>query len=161
MSHINFGAAAKLTVKDQKARQMFEALGGGFDWKALDLTGAAKARPFLTPMVWAIYSAILAVVFHGVMRWWVLKGGLGEKDFADNEAIQKVVVAALPHYSEYLEQHGPSVYNYVLEALDARLLEEMQKMLTGVENDKASVEQANEIVRQASALQSVTEESAV
>jgi hypothetical protein len=158
LSVIKFESAAKYAEHDPKVRQFFEMIGAGFDAKALDLSGAAKARPFLTPLVWAIFSAIQAVTMHSVMRWHVLKGGLGATDFADNKAIEKLVVAALPHYAEYLEKHGPSVYYYVLEALDTKLLDEIQKMLSGVESDRASIEQAAEIVRQANALQEATKE---
>lgn len=157
MSFIKFEFAAKKAERDPKVRQFFEMIGGGFDVMKLDLSGAAKARPFVTPMVWAIYSAIHAVTMHSVMRWQVLKGGLGTEDFADHKAIEKLVVAALPHYAEHLEKHGPSVYYYVLEALDTRLLSEIQNMLSGVESDRASIEQAAEIVRQAKALQAATE----
>lgn len=158
MSVIKFESAAQQAEHDPKVRQFFEMMGAGFDAKTLDLSGAAKARPFLTPLVWAIFSAIQAVTMHSVMRWHVLKGGLGTTDFADTKAIEKLVVAALPHYAEYLEKNGPSVYYYVLEALDARLLAEIQNMLSGVESDRASIEQAAEIVRQANALQAATQE---
>jgi hypothetical protein len=159
MSVINFEFAAKEAERDSSVRQFFEMIGGDFDPKSVDLSGAAKARPFVTPMVWAVFSAIHAVTMHSVMRWHVLKGGLGTSDFADHKAIKKLVVAALPHYADYLEKNGPSVYYYVLEALDARLLTEIQNMLSGVESDKASIEQAAEIVRQANALQAATRES--
>lgn len=158
LSVIKFESAAKLAENDPKVRQFFEMIGAGFDLKTLDLSGAAKARPFLTPLVWAIFSAIQAITFHSVMRWHILKGGLGTTDFSDNKAIENLVVAALPHYAEYLEKNGPSVYYHVLEALDARLLDEIQNMLLGVESDKASIEQAAEIVRQANALQESTKE---
>ncbi|MDO8681063.1 MAG: hypothetical protein Q7R30_21300, partial [Acidobacteriota bacterium] len=139
---------APIAERDPKARQMFEMMGAGFDTKKLDLSGAAKARPFLSPMVWAIFSALQAVAMHGVMRWHVLKGGLGNEDFTDNEAISKLIKIALPHYSDYIDKHGPSAYYYVLEALDAQLLTELQCMLSGVEANKASIEQAAEILRQ-------------
>lgn len=156
MAIIKFESAALQAERDPKVRQFFEMIGGGFDAKSLDLSGAAKARPFVNPMVWAVYSAIHAVTMHSVMRLQVLKGGLGTSDFADHKAIEKLVVAALPHYSEYLEKNGPSVYYYVLEALDARLLAELQSMLSGAESDKASLEQAAEIISQANALQAAT-----
>lgn len=158
MSVIKFESAAKRAEHDPKVRQFFEMIGDGFDAKTLDLSGAAKARPFLTPLVWAIFSAIQAVTMHSVMRWRVLQGGLGTTDFADNKAIEKLVIAALPHYAEYLEKNGPSVYYYALEALDARLLVEIQNMLSGVESDRVSIEQAAEIVRHANALQAATRE---
>jgi hypothetical protein len=158
MAVINFESAAKETERNPKARQFFEMIGHGFDMNAIDLTGAAKARPFLSPMAWAVYAAIKAVTFHSVVRLQILKGGLGTTDFADNNAIQKLVVAALPHYSEYLEKNGPSVYYYVLEALEAKLLSELQSMLSGTESDKASVLHASEIIRLANALQAATQQ---
>jgi hypothetical protein len=158
MAVIKFESAAKQAEKDPKVRQFFEMIGRGFDANALDLSGAAKARPFVSPIVWAVYSAIQAVTMHSVMRLHVLKGGLGTSDFADHKAIEKLVLAALPHYSEYLEKNGPSVYYYVLEALDTRLLSELQSMLSGVESDRASLEQAAEIIRQANALQATTQQ---
>lgn len=158
MAVIEFESAAKQAEKDPKVRQFFEMIGRGFDFKSVDLSGAAKARPFLSPMVWAVYSAIQAITFHSVMRLQILKGGLGTTDFADHKAIEKLVVAALPHYSEYLEKNGPSVYYYVLEALDAKLLAELQSMLSGAEADKASVQQAAEIIRQCDALQSADQQ---
>ncbi len=148
MSVISFENAAPITERDPKARQAFEMMGGVFDIKNLDLSGAAKARPFLSPMVWATFSALQAVIMHGVMRWHILKGGLGNKDFANNEAISKLIKVALPHYSNYIDKLGPSAYYYVLEALDERLLNELQNMLSGVEVDKVSIEQAAEILRQ-------------
>lgn len=159
MAVIKFESAAKQAERDPKVRQFFKMIGGGFDTKSLDLSGAAKARPFVSPMVWAVYSAFNAVVMHSVMRLHVLKGGLGASDFADHKAIEKLVVAALPHFAEYLEKHGPEVYYHVLEALETRLLVELQAMLDGVESDKASVERAAEIIRRANELQAATRES--
>lgn len=158
LAYIKFETAAQKAEHDPKIRQFFEMIGGNFDAKSMDLSGAEKARPFISPMVWAVYLAIHAVTIHSVMRLEVLKNGLGTSDFIDNKAIEKLVIAALPHYSEYLEKNGPSVYFYVLEALEERLLAELQKMLSGVESDKASLEQAAEIIRQANALQVATKQ---
>lgn len=158
MAVINYEYSAKKAESDPEVRQFFEMIGQGFDLKSLDLSGATKARPFLSPMVWAVYSAIQAVVVHSVMRLHILKTGIGHVDFADHKAIEKLVVAALPHYSEYLEKNGPGVYYYVLEALEAKLLTELHNMLSGVEADKAGLQQAADIIRQATALQSSAEQ---
>jgi hypothetical protein len=158
MAVIKYESAAKQAERDPKVRQFFELIGQGFDFKSVDLSGAAKARPFLTPMVWAVYSAIQAIAFHSVIRLQVLKGGLATTDFVDHKAMEKLVVAALPHYSDYLEKNGPSVYYYVLEALDTKLIAELQSMLSGAEVDTASLRQAAEIIRQANALQSADQQ---
>lgn len=147
MSYIDFEVAAKAAEQDPKARQFFEMIGAGFDPKSMDLTEAVKARPFVSPMVWAVYSAMQAVIAHSIIRWHVLKGGLGTKDFANHEAIAKLIKSALPHYADYIDKQGPEGYYYVLEALDQRLLAEMRAMLSGTETDKAAIEQAAEILR--------------
>ena len=148
MSIITFEIAAPRAEREPKLRQTFEAMGGGFNVKNLDLSGASKARPFVSQMVWAIFSAYQAVIMHSVMRWLVLSGGLGSKDFANNDVIVKLLKTALPHYSEYIDKSGPGGYPYMLEALESQLLVELQNMLNGVEADKANVEQAAEILRQ-------------
>jgi hypothetical protein len=160
MGFIKFESAAEIAERDPKARQFFEMLGGAFDMSKLDLSAADKARPYLTPMVWAVFSAIRAVSMHAAMRWMVLKGGLGKQDYADSDAIQALVVKVLPHYEDYLTQNGPSVYFYVLQALEERLLEELRSMMSGLETDKASLEQAAEIVRAANDLQRSTLDAA-
>lgn len=154
MACIKFESAAMTAEKNPKFRQIFELIAQGFDIKSVDLTGADKARPFLSPMVWATYAAIRAISLHSVMQLQILKGGLGSNDFADHKAIQKLLLAALPHYSAYIDKHGPSVYYYALEALDEKLLAEVQCMLSGSDVDKDSLQQAAEIIRQANALQS-------
>lgn len=156
MSVIKFESAAEIAERDPKARQFFESIGTGFDQSKVDQISANKARPYVTPMAWAVFTAYRAVTMHSVMRWHVLKGGLGTNDYTDREAIEKLLVAVLPHYKEHLEKHGPNVYYYALDGLESRLLSELQNMLTGNDLDKASVEQAAEIIRQASVLQATT-----
>lgn len=152
MSVIDFKKAANESKSNPKAREAFEMMGANFDIKSIDFSGAAKARPFLTPMVWANYSALLAVLMHGTMRYQMLKGGLGMEDFLNHNAVSKLIKTVLPYYSNYLDENGPNAYYYALEPLDAQLLVEIQNMLTGVEADKAGISQAAEIVRQSNDL---------
>jgi hypothetical protein len=152
LSVIKFEAAAKHAASDQKTRQFFETIAGGFDPKNIDHASAAKARPFVPAMVWASYTAYMAICMHAVIRWHVLRFGLGANDFSDNDAIKKLITAALPHYGDYLEKIGPDGYHYILEALEEKLLKEIEQMLVGAEADQASIEQAAEIVRRSNAV---------
>lgn len=149
MSIINFETAAKRAERDPNFRKTIEALGGGFDLKLLDLSGAAKARPFLSPMAWATYAALSALVWFLVIRWHVLKSGLRDfQSVADDEPINKVIKAALPEHADFVDKHGPSGYYLLMNLLETKLLQELQANLAGAEADKASIEQAAEIVRQ-------------
>lgn len=151
-----FEASAKAAERDPKTRQLFESIGAGFDQTKIDLSSAEKARPFVSHMAWAVFSAYRAVVLHSVMRWHVLKGGLGTKDFMDRDAIEKLIVTALPHYKDYLRNQGPDVYFYALEGLETKLLSELQAMLSGNDSDAATIEQAAEIIRKVNELQEST-----
>ncbi|WP_374363488.1 hypothetical protein [Pseudoduganella danionis] len=159
LGFIKFETATELAERDPKAREFFTLIGAGFDWSKLDQSKAELARPFVTPMVWAVYLAIRAIAMHSAMRWTVLKGGLGNKDFADADSIRALVVKVLPHYDDYLKQNGPAVYYYVLQALEDSLLGELNSMMSGEEVDKASLRQAAEIIRAAGELQRSTIEA--
>jgi len=156
MSIIKFESASKLAEKDPKVRQFFEVIGSGFDQNKIDHLSAAQAQLFVSPMAWAVFSAYRAVVMHSVMRWHTLKAGLGTVEFSDNKAIEKLITAALPHWSEYVSEHGPAVYGNALEQLEAKLISELQAMLAGAESDRAALTQAAEIIREANALQAAT-----
>jgi hypothetical protein len=149
MSVFNFKLVAARAAHDPKLRSFFETIGAGFDQKNLDLSGAAKARPFVNPMVWAVFSAIQAIIFNAVMRWQVVRAGLGPEDFARYDVMNGLIKSVLPNHANYVDEHGPDGYFHLLEALDSRLLAEIQTMLSGVQADKESVDQAAEILRRA------------
>lgn len=158
LSTIIFEEAAKYSESDPKTRQFFETLGTGFEPKLIDHASAAKARPFVSAMAWATYTAYTAICMHAVLRWHVLRYGLGTKKLIDDEVIKKLIITALPYYSDYLEKFGPDCYHYILDALETKLLQEIQQMLSGAETDQASIQQAAEILRKSSAVfEQVTE----
>lgn len=152
MTMIKWDTAAPYAERDPKARKFFETIGQGFDPKTLDLSMAHKARPFVSPMVWAAYSAYTAVCMHGAMRQMALKLGVGGKELADTDEVNKLVVAALPHYETYLKEHGTLAYYHVLPALEDKLLTEIRSMLSGSEGDVDALAQASTIIALANKL---------
>jgi hypothetical protein len=125
-------------------------MSSGFDPKAIDHASATKARPFVSPMAWATYSAMQAVAGHTMIRWHAMKSGLTSAGLMDEEKVKELIKVALPHYSAYLDEHGAVVFHYTLEALEAQLLTELQRMLDGADEDIASVERAARIVEKSS-----------
>ena len=53
----------------------------------------------------------------------------------------------MPYYADYLDKAGPDGYHYILEALETKLLLEIDQMLVGAAADQASIQQAAEILR--------------
>lgn len=149
---IDFKKAAEHSKSDIKTRQFFETLGNNFDPKSLDNISAAKAKPFVSAMAWATYVAYSAICMHAVLRMHTLSYGLGTEKLIDDEAVKKLIIVALPSFTEYLEEFGSDSYHYILDSLESKLLQEIQLMLSGVESDQSSIRQSAEILKKSNAV---------
>jgi len=67
------------------------------------------------------------------------------KYFKD-EYVKDLLKAALPDYGDYIDKYGMSGYHYLLDELERKLLNELQKMLVGEDQDAAGVGQAAKIM---------------
>lgn len=152
MAMVKFETAAKITEKNPQLRKIFETVGGNLDLK--QFKGANAARPFVSDMSWAIFSAYQAILLFAVMQVQFLVIGVGEDmtDAVNADAVSKVVQAVLPHQTEYLNKYGSAGFHYLLDELESRLLKELQNMLKGEEADKASIEQAAVILKESERL---------
>jgi hypothetical protein len=150
MFALNYEAAAEEAHRKPEFRAAIKAMGGGFDPLSLKTADTAMARPYVPVMVWAIFTALIAITMHGVMRWMVLKEGLAKKDLTSVDAVNRLIKAALPHWSEYLDEHGAKVYPEAMAALDELLLTEIRAALNGNSaEDEATVARAAEILKTA------------
>jgi hypothetical protein len=156
MAIVKFDAAAKEAAKDPRFREMFAMMGTTFGMNDLRANEASKSRPFLSQLAWAYYSAYQAIVVHAVIKLKALQSGL-EKDYADVEAIKRLVKVALPHQTDFIEKFGPSAFHYLLEELEFSLLTELNNILRGEKSDSESVERAASIIKEAERLMQTNE----
>jgi hypothetical protein len=126
-------------------------MGGGFDLSKLQTSEASIARPFVSPLAWALYSAYSSIVLHAALRLKTLQSGI-DKDFTDVEGIKKIVKTALPHQADYIDKYGASAFHYLLDELESAILLELTKILKGEESDKESLEKAASILKEADRL---------
>jgi len=158
MAVVKFEATAKEAARNPKVRAMFAAIGPKGDYRELSFTESVKARPFVSQLAWALFTAYQAILSVAVIRFEHLKAGIDMPDAVDKDVVTKVITAALPHQAEFIAKHDASAYHYLLDELELRLLEELQELLRGVESDKASVEQAAAILKESERLmQSIPE----
>jgi hypothetical protein len=81
------------------------------------------------------------------MRLVVLTSGLESPDkYMDEKHAFKVLKAALPHQTEYIDKYGHAGFYYLLDELQEKLLVELQKMLEGHDATEASINQSVEIM---------------
>ncbi len=148
------GAAADEAKRNPRFRETLGSLGGNVDPdKILSKEGAA-ARPYVTPMAWALFSAYLTIIAQAVIRTKIMMLGVGENNFSNNEAISKLIKSALPDRESWIDKVGEVGYHSFLEELENRLLDEIRRMLASSESDQESVAQAAEILRLADDLSS-------
>jgi hypothetical protein len=147
MAIIKYENSVKEAERNPKFRAIFDTLGGGFDLNNLNLSGASKARPFVSPMAWAYFSAYQAIAMQAVAKFHVLRLGVGVADVVDTKLVKKLVIAALPHRERYIEEYGDAAYHYLLEELENLLLSELGVGIGWSESDRDNVQRAAEIVR--------------
>jgi hypothetical protein len=148
LSVLNIDAVADRVQRDQKVQQFIEMLGLGIDAKQIDYVSASKARPFISPMVWATYSALQAVAGHALLQWHAIKNGLDPKGLVDEQKVTTLIKTALPNFSDILDKYGSRAWFHTLEPLENQLIVEVQRMLAGKDDDKARLERAAEILKQ-------------
>jgi DNA-binding protein Fis len=160
MTSINFDVAAREAHQYPNMQPLFQMISGGDQTenfaKVAQHPGKSQ-QPFVSPLAWAYFSAYQSVVIGAYMRAKVLEIGLeNAHKLINDEPIKDILKAALPHYSQFIDEQPVSAYHFLLEDLEKHLIAELQKMIRGDEQDQASVEQAArimEMVEKASAKQ--------
>ncbi|MGF7130540.1 hypothetical protein P3T40_002015 [Paraburkholderia sp. EB58] len=151
MAIVKFEAAATEAAKNPRFREFFSMIGG-IDLNSLSTDQALRTRPFVSPLAWAYYSAYQAIVVHAVARLHMLKNGIDMVEVIDTKNVTELVKVALPHQVQYIEEHGPSAFHYLLEELESNLLAAFELMLKGDDSDQATLNKAADIIKKSETL---------
>lgn len=150
MGSIKFDAAARGAHRNPNIQQFFRIISGGEQKENLAKIGQQSGRshqPFVSPLAWAYFSAYQAVVLGAYIRARVLELGLEDAHkIINDEPIKDVLKAALPYYTQFVDEQRIDAYHLLLDDLEKHLIDELQKMMRGDEQDQASVEQAARIM---------------
>jgi hypothetical protein len=155
MAILKFDEAVKKAADDDRFRKIFEVFSVNYDSDQV-YKQSNKARPFVSELAWAYFSAYQTIISNGVLRLKALQTGVGD-DFSDHGAILKIVTASLPEYSEYISQNGVSGLHYLLDALETKLLKEIQVMLKDSGSDEEDMKRAAQILKETENLVSLND----
>jgi hypothetical protein len=156
MAILKFEACAKASATDPNFRAFIKTIGGDFDPATLNLSGAAIARPFLTPLAWAYYLAFSAIIMSAVAKMQILKIGVDDPErYLSSEHPNKLLKTVLPSRSEYIDDNDDSVHHYLLDEIEQLLLLELKNILDGKEADIDNAQRAAEITK---AVENITTE---
>lgn len=107
-------------------------------------------RPFISPIVWAHFSAYRQVMQRPWVEFHAMKGGIDKRILADPKPLLDLVKSVLPHFSNFIDEHGASGLPYLAEILENSLLYEITKSLDDPHIDEVMVERTakiNELIR--------------
>jgi hypothetical protein len=147
--------------------QKFLSFVGSSGPKLDELTkhAARDERPFVPELAWAYFSAYSSILLGNYAVLKVLQTGLAQPtSFINRDHNKRILKAALPHQSQWIDEVQPEAYHYLLEELENNLLLELRKILDGVEQSAADIERAQTIlgtIRRADSDQAATEISQI
>lgn len=147
MSRIKFEEAAEAAKSDPNVRRIVEVFDKQLDPDSIKAQLVpSKSRPYVTPMLWASYSAYSTIMLQAVMRAYVIKHGLGF-DLMDAGKCAEVLKLVLPHQSDYIDKFGPSCYHYLLDEVEEKIIKEIHQTISGAETDEAGIRQAADVIK--------------
>lgn len=111
-------------------------------------------RPFISPLVWALHTALVSVLMHPVAQVTMMRNRLDGKLLADPKPMIDMVKAALPHQAENLDRFGPSFTLLLIDELEQALFAALVEDLRGEDTDQQGIRQAAEILKRAAAVAS-------
>lgn len=150
MAVLEFEICAKESARNPKFRNFIDTVSGDFDPKSLNLSGASLARPFLTPLAWAYYSAFSAVIMSAVGKMQILKIGLDDVEkYLNSDYPNKLLKTVLPSKSSFIDEHGHTAHHHLLDEIEDLLLLELRNIQDGIDADKDNTKRAAEITREA------------
>lgn len=146
-------AAAQPGAEGQKYREFATDVWNacGLDnFKAIE--SAHTERPYLPPLIWALYSANRQVLNRSASQLAAMRHGIDASLFADPTPILDLVKSALPHQTEFIEKFGTGGLSHLIDEMEEALLREIQRALHNLDADQASLEQAAAIIKAADKL---------
>jgi hypothetical protein len=147
----NVDALAKRS-EDPKIQQLIAMVSNVVkrDPEALSNNPAKNERPFVSALAWAYFFAYLTIVSIAFASVKLLE--IGTQNLSElfaKDSIRNLLKVALPHQSEFIDRNEPSAYHYLLDEIELKLLQELQKILRGEDQDAAGIEQAARIMEMA------------
>lgn len=147
MSVVKFEEMAEAVKTNPDLRKFFEVLDPQIDPEVLKSRLVPnKARPFVSPLLWASYSAYSIVMMQPVLRALVIKHSVGA-DLISSEKSSEVLKLVLPHHAALIDKYGPSCYHELIEELEEKIIQEIHNTISGASTDEAGIQQAAAVIK--------------
>lgn len=144
MQRLKTSEISNVITHDKKLQQFFKYISMHIDMQELASINPLPARPFISKLAWAYYSAYSAIVWHYVVQAKLFESGLSD-NLLDVEKIKTIVHVALPHQKEFIDEFGSDALGYLLDELQDKILLELESIMNGETLDASGLEKAAKI----------------
>lgn len=140
-------AAAKKDEMGEKIRKFASTIWNisGLD-KIADTEIPDKERPFVPPLVWALFSAYRLVMGYPVAQLAAMRTGVGSQLLADPKPMLDLIKAALPNKIAFIDKYGVSGLPFLVDELENAILAAIQNSLHDGSSFQGNIEQAAVII---------------
>jgi hypothetical protein len=154
---LNYDAVCN-RIEEPKMRQYFELVFARVDASAADhpaILQADVARPWVSPIVWALFKAYWAAIAYTRGIAGMLKIGEDPRKYTSLEKIEEILAAALPAEMTQFSPFLPRFIAQSLDLLERKLLAAIRDEIADVAPDMTTVQQAQRIADAASRFRSL------
>lgn len=140
--------AVVIQGKPELGKTLWDVFGEPCKLDKLDLSGAAKARPFVTLTAWALFSAYSAILMQAVAKLTIFRFAM-PPDILDKGKVADLVKAVLPHQESYVNEYGDIACYFLIDEVEQLLISELRGILSGKGEDESNIERLKNIIRMA------------
>lgn len=145
-------------VKNPNVQAFLEVITKPLDSTVLTgeaVWNAQKSQPWVSPMAWALYAAYSVIIQYAYLTLFGLKNRLpNPQRYMSRDKIIEMLRTALPDFKIDWDQLSDVVLPNVIEALEMKLLKEIQDFISGRQADADTLDRARRISNLAAELQS-------
>ncbi|WP_417463949.1 hypothetical protein [Kordiimonas sp.] len=103
-------------------------------------------RPYLSPMVWAMYSAYAQSVKYPAVQLHTIRAGLEAEILADPQTLLDMIKVALPGQAKFVDKYGSNAICFLVHDLKEALLVEINNSLDTSKIDEQGLEIAVKVI---------------
>lgn len=149
---IKFEVALDAAAKEGSEAQKLRAFGDTI-WKAANVdeipsstTSPDKERPFVSPIAWARFATYRHMVLFPVAQLAALRSGAPSTVLADPKPLLDAIKAALPNYSNFVDQYGSAAVSHLIDDMEGEVLKEIIASLEDGSAHEKHFEEATQIL---------------
>jgi len=146
IKHLKLKEISELAETDPRIQETFGIIGGADVIERLQKLRPEKERPFVSPMVWALFSSYTSILMYSLAYFKLIESGVDAHKLLESDHLQKLVSEVLPHQKEFIEKYPDTGPFYVVEEIKQNLLSTIMHELTGDSDISANLGKANAIL---------------